>query len=73
MAATSNRFDPFQGSFGVAYGSVEVAQLMIGGLLLANVEELLFFFGGLGSLLTACGLYLTIAGAVARGIQLSRR
>jgi hypothetical protein len=73
MDRTGDGFDPYNSSFGVAYGTVGVILLVIGGALLANINEDPTIFGAGGTLFLASGLYLTNAGAVARGIQLARR
>ena len=72
MNSDGDRFDPYNSSFGAAYGFAGVALLMIGGLLLGNINEDLIF--GIGAVLfSATGFYFLVAGAVARGIQLARR
>lgn len=72
MDRSEDTFDPYQPSHGVAYGMVGVLLLVVGGALLANVNEAAAF-GTLATVFLGAGLYLTVAGAVARGIQLSRR
>lgn len=59
-------------SAGAAYGFVGVAVIAVGAISLANANEN-EFFGTLGFIFLASGFYATLAGAVARGIQLARR
>lgn len=72
MNSAGEGFDPYKSSFGAAYGSAGVVLLVVGGLLLANVNEDDIF--GIGAVVfLGAGLYFLVAGAVARGIQLARR
>ena len=73
MDSTRGEFDPYKSSFGAAYGTVGVILLVIGSALLANLNEDPTVFGAGATLFLGAGLYLTVAGAVARGIQLARR
>lgn len=66
-------FDPSKPFFGAAYGTVGVILLVIGSALLANLTEDPTLFGAGATLFLGSGLYLMVAGAVARGIQLARR
>lgn len=68
-----DKFDSYQQSFGAAYGAAGVILLVIGGMLLANLNEDPTIFGAGATLFLGAGAYLTVAGAVARGIQLARR
>jgi hypothetical protein len=61
----------YQPSSGALYGFVGVALIAVGGMSFANAHEN-EAFGILGLLFAASGLYVTVAGAVARGIQLAR-
>ena len=62
----------YQPSAGVIYGIIGVVCIAIGATSLANANEN-EAFGILGVMFLASGLYVTVAGAVARGIQLARR
>lgn len=73
MDSPRDDFDPFKASFGAVYGTVGVILLVVGGMLLANLDEDPTVFGAGATLFLGAGLYLTVAGAVARGIQLARR
>lgn len=72
-SSARDHFDPSKPSFGAAYGTVGVILLVIGGALLANLSEDPTVFITGATLFLGSGLYLTVAGAVARGIQLARR
>ncbi len=72
MNSDRDRFDPYKSSFGAAYGLAGVALLVVGGMLLGNINEDVIF--GIGAVVfSATGFYFLVAGAVARGIQLARR
>lgn len=72
MNSERDGFDPYQSSFGAAYGFAGVALLIVGGLLLAaGGEDEIFAIGGV--IFSGTGFYFLVAGAVARGIQLARR
>ena len=55
MDRTGDGFDPYNSSFGVAYGTVGVILLVIGGALLANINEDPTIFGAGGTLFLASG------------------
>jgi uncharacterized YccA/Bax inhibitor family protein len=71
----TNDNDEDERSSGLMYAVFGVALLVLGSLLLAAVpvsdNEALIGAGGLA--LLGCALYLIVAGAVARGIQLARQ
>ena len=73
MKSDGNGFDSYKASFGAAYGIAGVVLLVIGGALLANTNEDSAIFGTGAVAFFGAGLYCTVAGAVARGIQLARR
>lgn len=62
----------YEPSAGAAYGFVGVAVIALGAISLANANEN-EMFGLLGFVFLASGCYATLAGAVARGIQLARQ
>ena len=64
--------DDYQPSVGAVHGVVGVTLFVLGGFALANTNEN-EMFGVLGLVAVASGLYATVAGAVARGIQLARK
>lgn len=59
-------------SAGAVYAAVGIVLIVLGGFSLANTIEAQAF-GIIGVGLIAGGTYATVAGAVARGIQLARR
>ncbi|HSE71684.1 MAG TPA: hypothetical protein VLA97_13070 [Nocardioidaceae bacterium] len=63
--------DDYQPSKGLVYAIAGVSVFVVGGLILANShdEDPLFL---LGLALEGTGIYLLLAGAVARGIQMAR-
>lgn len=71
MENQPRRFEPFDKSSGVVYGCVGAVLLALAATLLCTVEGAALL--GLTWVVAASGGYFTIAGAVARGIQLSRR
>lgn len=69
MSQTERAYEP---SVGAVYGVIGVVLIVLGGYALANANEA-DAFGIIGVALIAGGSYQTIAGAVARGIQLARK
>lgn len=67
-----NEEPDYEPSAGATYGFVGVAVIAVGAMSLANANEN-EIFGLLGFVFLASGFYATLAGAVARGIQLARR
>ena len=61
----------YEPSAGIIYGAVGAVLIALGSMSLANANESAAF-GILGVVLLASGFYVTVAGAVARGIQLAR-
>lgn len=68
----SNTERGYEPSVGAMHGVIGTVLIVLGGLCLANTVEA-DAFGLIGVGLIAGGAYATIAGAVARGIQLARR
>lgn len=68
----SHSTDTYQPSAGALYGVAGTGLILAGALAAANTNEN-DAVGLLGVLLLAGGFYATVAGAVARGIQLARR
>ena len=62
---------PYQPSAGAVYAAVGTALVVLGFIALANTDEA-DMVGAIGVGLVVAGAYCTIAGAVARGIQLAR-
>ena len=73
MANSDGDVDSYQAPVGVVHGVVGVVLLIIGEALLRNLNEDPVIFGMAATAALGAGLYLTITGAVARGIQLARR
>ena len=69
MSQTERAYEP---SVGAVYGVIGIVLIVLGGFALANADEA-DAFGVIGVGLVAGGAYATIAGAVARGIQLARK
>lgn len=69
VSRTERAYEP---SAGAVYGVIGIALIVLGGLVLANTNEA-DAFGVIGVALIAGGAYATIAGAVARGVQLARK
>lgn len=64
--------DDYQPSEGILYALVGIPLLVLGGMALSNLNET-GMFGVIGLVLIGVGGYCIIVGAVARGIQLSRK
>ena len=66
--------DPAPAAAASASGTLGVILVVFGGLILANVDpDLDLFLAIVALLFLGCGLFFTIAGAVALGIVLARR
>lgn len=69
---TETAVDPVQAAAAGASGALGVILLVFGGLILTNTDpELDLFLAIVALLFLGCGLYFTIAGAVAFGILLA--
>jgi len=68
----NNEERSYEPSAGAVHGAIGIVLIVLGGLCLANTIEA-EAFGLIGVGLIAGGAYATIAGAVARGIQLARK
>lgn len=62
----------YQPSTGALHGFVGTILMVLAGSLLANIDENPAAFRTLGLIALAGALYVIVAGAVARGIQLAR-
>lgn len=60
-------------SAGATYLLVSLPLFLLGGLLLANLNEDATLFGSAAALSLACGAYLLLVGAIARGMQVAHR
>lgn len=69
MTQTERDYEP---SAGAVYGAIGIVLVVLGALALANANEN-DAFGVIGVGLMAGGAYATVAGAVARGMQLARK
>ncbi len=65
--------DDYEPSAGAGYLLGSVPLIILGGVLLANVNEEPAVFGTAALLSLAFGAYLLLVGAIARGIQVARR
>lgn len=68
----SQKERPYEPSVGAVYGVIGIVLIVLGGVAFANANEA-DAFGIVGIGLIAGGSYATIAGAVARGVQLARK
>jgi hypothetical protein len=69
VSQTERTYEP---SVGAVYAFIGIVLIVLGGVALSNANEA-DTFGIIGMGLIAGGSYATIAGAVARGIQLARK